>query len=90
MTKKLSIQTAWLKNNRSPEEQEAIRYSLLTNTALINAFLDILKEFEDAEENATKSLKDYESPAYPFLRSNRDGALRAYQNIKNLFKTTET
>lgn len=89
MTKKLSIPTRWLKN-RSPEEQEALRYSLETNTIFVDTLLDILQEMADEEDKSIENLKDYESPSWPYLRANRDGAKRAYRNVKNLFKTTET
>jgi hypothetical protein len=89
LTKKRSIQAIWLKN-QSPEEQAAIRHTLETNTAFIDHLLELLEEFSQEEENATKGLKDYESPSWPYLRSNRDGALRAYSKIKQLFKSIES
>jgi hypothetical protein len=89
MKKPLRLNSQWLKN-RSPEEVESIKHTLETNRAFVDQFLEILKELSDTEENAMKSLKDYDSPAWPYLRSNRDGALRAYRSIKKLFEPTET
>lgn len=68
------------------KDKEALEYVLLNNPVLIPRLLEIIGSYEQEELRAERGKTQYESPSWAYTQADRNGALRGYGNIKQLFK----
>lgn len=69
----------------SPEDQNTVR-EVLKNKALTDGILLVLDKLEAEEERREVTLVAYENPAWPYMQAHTNGAKRAYNRIRSLFK----
>lgn len=81
----MSLPLKWFEGLET-KDKEALEYVLLNNPVLIPRFLAILDGYEQEELRAERNKAQYDSPSWAYTQADRNGALRAYSNIKQLFK----
>ena len=81
----MSLAMKWFEG-LNPKDKETLTHVLENNPVLIPRLLEILDQYEEEELRAERTKAQYESPSWPYVQADRNGALRAYNNIKILFK----
>ena len=81
----MALPIKWFEGLEGPEK-EALDFVLNNNPLLIPRLLDIIDSYEQEELRAERNKSQYESPSWAYTQADRNGALRAYANIKQLFK----
>ena len=79
----------WVKG-KSSKDKEDIEYILRNNKIMISALLKILTEMEDEELRAERDGGQYDTPSWSHKQADRNGALRTYAKVKQLFSFLES
>jgi hypothetical protein len=76
------MQIQWFSNLKDPKDKEAFKQYLLGSQKL----LDRLKEicYNRIQDRGNTKESDYDSPSWAYLQADRNGYVRAYQEILKL------
>lgn len=75
---------------RSEKEKAELEYILRNNTILMQALLDILTRYEQAESRTEISSGQYDNPSWAYKQADINGAKRALAKVRTLFTIMET
>lgn len=80
-----TLQLKWFEG-LSPKEKESLEFVLQNNPVLIPRLVEIIDSYEQEELRVERTKAQYDNPSWAYTQADRNGALRAYSNIKQLFK----
>lgn len=79
----MAIHTKWTQHLDARERDE-FRKLLEADTLILGRLLVIVEEMEKELDNRDLSIEEYNSPAFPYLKADRNGERRGYNKIKQL------
>ena len=77
------ISTEWA-SNLKPEEREQFNNLVLGSKKVLDRAVEIL--YNRVKSREVPSIKDYDSPSWPYLQADRLGELRALQEVIRLLE----
>lgn len=81
----MALSSKWTQHLRG-HEAEKFKELVLSDNVVLGRLLAILEEIEKEVLVADLSIDEYNSPAFPYLKADRNGELRGYRKIKTLLQ----
>jgi hypothetical protein len=79
----MKLALPWTKHITDKSKLEEFEKTVMNSTVLANRLYDVLTEMETAD--AKTSPVDYDSPSWSHKQADKNGALRALRQVKQLF-----
>ena len=80
------ISSKWVQHLQTPHEREEFKNFLLRDEVVLGRLYAILEDFEKELDQRDFSIEEYNSPAFPYLKADRNGERRAISKIKQLLQ----
>lgn len=79
----------WTQHLSTQHERDKFTELVMADRVVLDRLLAIIEDFERELDQSELSLEEYKNPAFPFLKADRNGELRALRKIKKLVQSTK-
>lgn len=83
----MALCTKWYKGDMTPKEKQELTRTVENSRYILDILTTVIEQ--DIQALETTRLDDYSIPGWPYLRADRDGAVRALRNILKLTQLKE-